>query len=333
LKSTREEVVSAYEAKQVNCIQMNQTLTEVNRKLEKRHADLLLAGYGACALAGCLWGLGFFFGKIVLREMSVPHMVLYRFWFACPPLFFVLRRPRFSMREWRLLLIAAFLGIPVQYLVQFQGLAWTTVSHAALMVGTMPVILAIGACIFAHERLDLIGWFALTASSAGVTLIVLGSNNRAGNAAQGPTLAGDLLVVLSLLIALAWVLLNKFLMRTHSPLQVTAFVLLSGTLMLTIWVVLRNGLPPVHNVSSRAWMALLGSGLLCNTSAMFLWNWGIARVPASRAGVFLNIEPALGSVLGVELLGEKLSPYAWIGGGMILAAAFMITSLGRREVS
>jgi drug/metabolite transporter (DMT)-like permease len=41
-----------------------------------------LLGYGACALAGCLWGTGFYWGRIALNEMSVEHMVLYRFLFA-----------------------------------------------------------------------------------------------------------------------------------------------------------------------------------------------------------------------------------------------------------
>ena len=40
-------------------------------------------GYGACALAGCLWGTGFYWGRLALNEMSVEHMVLYRFLFAC----------------------------------------------------------------------------------------------------------------------------------------------------------------------------------------------------------------------------------------------------------
>jgi drug/metabolite transporter (DMT)-like permease len=40
-------------------------------------------GYGACALAGCLWGTGFYWGRLALDEMSVEHMVLYRFLFAC----------------------------------------------------------------------------------------------------------------------------------------------------------------------------------------------------------------------------------------------------------
>ena len=287
-----------------------------------------LIGYGACALAGCLWGTGFFFGKIALAEMAVGHMVLYRFLFACPPLLFLLRWPRFTRREWTLLLIASFLGIPVQYLLQFWGLSLTTVSHAALMVGTMPVILAVGASLFTHERLDWIGWLALAGSTIGVALIVLGGADHSA-ARRGPTLAGDLLIVVSLLIALAWVLLNKHLMLRHSPMQVTAYGLLTGTVMLVVWVLIKDGLPPMHGISVRAWLALMASGLLCNASAMLLWNLGIHRVPASRAGVFLNIEPALGSILGVKLLGERLGPLAWVGGGLILAAAITLTRGGK----
>ena len=292
-----------------------------------KHSSRTLLGYGACALAGCLWGTGFFWGKIALAEMSVGHMVLYRFLFACPPLFFVLRRPGFSRTEWYLLLLASFLGFPVQYLLQFQGLSLTTVSHAALMVGTMPVILAVGASIFTHERLDWKGWLALAGSTAGVSLIVLSGGRH--SSAQGPTLAGALLVVVSLVIALAWILLNKRLMQGHSPMAVTAYGLLTGTVMIAIWVVLRDGPPPVHHVSAKVWLALAASGLLCNAAAILLWNTGIHRVPASRAGVFLNIEPALGSLLGVKLLGERLGPLAWVGGGLILAAAITLTSGGR----
>jgi drug/metabolite transporter (DMT)-like permease len=81
-------------------------------------------------------------------------------------------------------------------------------------------------------------------------------------------------------------------------------------------------------VSLTAWFALAFSGLLCTATTTLLWNWGIHQVPASRAGVFLNIEPALGSVLGVELLGEKLGPFAWLGGALILGAAVALTTRG-----
>jgi drug/metabolite transporter (DMT)-like permease len=296
-------------------------------------------GYGACALAGCLWGTGFYFGRLALNEMSVEYMVLYRFLFASlgmlPVVLTNLGRFRLTAGEMRILLISAAFGIPIQFLLQFHGLALTTVSHASLMVGSMPVLLAAAAAMFAGERLDWIGWLALCGSTVGAALIVLGGTR--GQAAQGePSLAGDLLVVASLVTALAWVLLSMKLMQTHRPPVVTAYTILSGTLMLAVivlgpWILSplthrHANPPPFAHVSPTAWTALAFGGLLCTATTTLLWNWGIHHVPASRAGVFLNIEPALGSWLGVKLLGEHLGPYAWAGGALILAAAVTLTT-------
>src|SRR3984885_357176 len=191
-------------------------------------------GYGACALAGCLWGTGFYWGRLAMNEMSVEHMVLYRFLFASLGMFpiVIAHRGRFHLSRnetWTLLIAAAF-GIPIQFLLQFHGLALTTVSHAALMVGAMPVLLAAAAALFAGERLDWVGWTALAGSTAGGALIVLGGPR--GPAARGePTLAGDLMVVASMITALAWILLSKKLMKTHSPPVVTSYSILAGTAM------------------------------------------------------------------------------------------------------
>jgi drug/metabolite transporter (DMT)-like permease len=294
--------------------------------IQESHAAGYWLGYGACALAGCFWGTGFYFGKIVLADMGVGHMVFYRFAFACVGLLpFALRhRPRLNRREWRLLLIAAFFGIPVQYLVQFYGLSLTTVSHASLMVGSMPVLLGAAATLFTGERLDRVGWLALVSSTIGVVLIVLSRHQSAGG--KGPSLVGDLLVLAALLVSLFWILMNKRLMERHPPAVITVYGVYSGALMMAVWVLWQDGLPPVHGVPVAAWLASAASGLFCTAGAILLWNWGIHHVPASRAAVFLNIEPMLGSFLGVKLLGDRLGPSAWVGGVLIVAAAITLTS-------
>lgn len=304
-----------------------------------RHAKLL--GYGACALAGMLWGTGFFWGRLALDEMSVAHMVLYRFLFASLGMLPValVNHPRLNARDLRLLLLAAFFGIPIQFLLQFQGLAMTTVSHASLMVGAMPVLLAAAAALFAGERLDLIGWLALCASTAGAALVVLGGSHATTHN-ETPTLGGDLLVLLSLITALAWILLSKKLLETHSAPVVSAYTILSGTMMLVLinfapalsapFTRQRMVLPPLAHVTARAWIALAVSGVLCTATTTLLWNWGIHHVPASRAGIFLNIEPVFGSILGVELLGERLGSYAWLGGALIVGAAVVLTTRGNK---
>jgi drug/metabolite transporter (DMT)-like permease len=307
---------------------------------------LSILGYGACALAGCLWGTGFYWGRLAMNEMSVEHMVLYRFLFASLGMLpiVIANRTRFHLTgsETRTLLISAAFGIPIQFLLQFHGLALTTVSHASLMVGSMPVLLAAAAALFAGERLDWVGWLALAGSTCGAALIVLGGGR--GRSAHGqPSLAGDLLVVASLVTALAWIILSKKLMQTHSPPVVTSYSILAGTAMLAVvvlgpWLLspltgLKAQPLPFAHVSATAWIALALSGLFCTALTTLLWNWGIHHVPASRAGVFLNIEPALGSWLGVRLLGEHLGPYAWAGGALILAAAITLTTRGHQPGS
>jgi drug/metabolite transporter (DMT)-like permease len=294
-------------------------------------------GFASCALASSLWGCGFFFGKIALAEMGVGAMVLYRFLFATLAFLPLLatHKPGLNRREWGTLLLCAFLGVPLQFLIQFTGLSLTTVSHASLMVGTMPVLLAVAATLFAHERMDATGWFSLVVSTVGAALIALGAHHAVAQPASGPvgpTLAGDLFVVLSLVVALGWVLLNKSLLERHSAIVVSAYGITSGTLMLCICVPPLYGLPHLHHISLKAWLALAASGFLCTSSTTLLWNWGMTQVPASQAGVLLNMEPLIGSILGVFLLHETLGPSARLGGALILAAAIVITTRSRTRV-
>lgn len=291
-------------------------------------------GFASCALASALWGCGFYFGKIALDEMSVGAMVFYRFCFACVVLLPVLvtHKPGLNRREWWVLMAASFFGVPLQFLCQFYGLSLTSVAHASLMVGMLPVLLAVAAAVWAHERMDAIGWVALAASTGGAVLIALGAGpSLAGHRVDQASLAGDLVVILSLVISLVWILLNKQLMEKHSAIVVTAYGLFAGTAMLGA-ILLGSaaipggwGLPPVHRVSAAAWGSLAVSGVLCTAVTTLLWNWGLTKVPASQAGILLNMEPLIGSLLGVFALGEVLGPRAWVGGGLILLAAVTLT--------
>lgn len=270
-----------------------------------------------------LWGTGFFFGKIALREVSVGHMVLYRFLFALLPMLPLARGKgeAWSGRDWRILLTAALFGIPLQFLIQFKGLSLTTLSHAALMIGTLPVILAAAAALVLKERLDGIGWASLTVSTTGACLIALGGH---GNGQS--TLLGDGLIVLSVGISLVWLLGNKDLLQRHDALTVSARSILTGAAMLFVWVWIQYGPPPVHGISVKAWLSLAASGVLCTAATTVLWNWGMTQVPASQGGVFLNMEPVIGSLLGVAAFHETLGAVAWIGGTMIVGSAILLTT-------
>ena len=285
--------------------------------------------FAALAMAGCLWGTGFLFGKWALTELSVRQYVLYRFLFAsigfAPLTWRALRNvyTRIARQDYSLIFVAALLGVPVQFLIQFAGLARTTVSHASLMVGALPVLLAAGSALFAHEKVTKGRWAALFASMIGAGLIAFGASSGEGQA----SLSGDLLVVLSLFIAIAWILITQALMKSgrYSPVAASAYVITAGTLMLIVWVLATEGLPPIH-LSARTWACVVASGILATTVTTYLWNWGLSRVPASQAGVFLNLEPVVGALLGVLVLHDVLGSYSILGGLLVIGAAIYVAA-------
>lgn len=283
--------------------------------------------FAALTAAGCFWGTGFFFGKIALREMGVGHMVLYRLGFGSVALLpFAFRSPmRIRRGDLRLFLYGAFLGFPVQFLVQFDGLARTSVAHASLMVAMAPLLIAAGAVLFMGERLDRIGWLMLATSTAGALLIGLGAG--AGHGPDRATALGDALVGSSLLAGVAWVLISKRLMEPaygYSAFAVNFYMLALGTLLLAAWVLPLDGLPPVR-LSAIAWVAVIVPGVVTTALGNLLWNWALTRVPASRAGVFVNLEPVIGTLLGLTLLHEMLGKTALLGGVMVVGAAVFFT--------
>lgn len=285
----------------------------------------------ALAAAGSLWGTGFLMGKWALDELTVGQLVLYRFIFAtigfAPAIWRGLARPetRIPRSDIVTIGIAALFGVPIQFIIQFEGLARTTVSHASLMIGILPVLLAAASAVFMHERVRPGRWFALVASTVGAGLIAFGASS--GEAGAQASLTGDLLVIASLFTAIVWILISQHLMTTgrYSPTNVSSYILGIGTLMLAVWVIAREGLPPIH-LSARTWLSVIGLGLIATTVTTYLWNWGLNRVPASQAGVFLNLEPVVGTILGVLLLGDLLGVYAIVGGLLVIGAAVYVAS-------
>jgi drug/metabolite transporter (DMT)-like permease len=120
--------------------------------------------------------------------------------------------------------------------------------------------------------------------------------------------------------AIGWILTSKHLMRRHSAVMVTAFAFWIGTLLVAVVVIVPSGVPSL-DYSTRAWTAVAEQGFFATAITTVLWNWGLQRVPASQAGIFVNLEPLVGAILGVSLLHEALGIAAVAGGALIIAGA------------
>ena len=179
--------------------------------------------------------------------------------------------------------------------------------------------------MFAHERVTISRWIALFASTVGAALIALGAST--GEGGSHATVLGDLLVAASLVAAVIWILITQRLMRSgrYTPVTASAYVMTLGAILLAVWVVATEGPPPIH-LAFKTWASVAAMGLLATTITTYLWNWGLSYVPASQAGVFINLEPVIGAILGVIIFGDVLGPYALIGGGLVVGTAVYVAS-------
>jgi len=281
-----------------------------------RSAESLPLRWLAIVLACVLWGATFFFGKIALSELTVLQLTLGRFGIAAAALVpisaWLGEWPR--RQDWRLFALAALLGIPVTFVLQYGGLALTTSTDAALIVGGFPLVMALGAAWFRGERLSRIGWFAVSLSTVGVGLVV-------GSPQEG--WLGRILVLVSLVSAVAWVLLTKKLLDRHSSIAASAWVLALGSIMTLPITLIRDGMPG-WNLSPAVVGSMLALGIGCTAATFTLWNWGLEKVEASRAGVFVNLEPVVGAALGVTFLGDPLATSSVVGGTLVVACAVVI---------
>lgn len=198
------------------------------------------------------------------------------------------------------------------------GLARSTTTNAALLVTVEPVALVLLAPVLLGERLSRREAAGATLAVAGATLVVM--NGVPGlTEAVAPHWQGDGLLVLAGLAYASYSLLGRDVLRRHPALPVTAWSLLPGALALLPLAGLEwwQGVRPLWRLSSLAGTAYLT--VVITALGYLAWNWALARVPAPRVAVFLNVQPLVGAVLGVWWLGEPLTVFTVTGGALTLA--------------
>jgi drug/metabolite transporter (DMT)-like permease len=91
-----------------------------------------------------------------------------------------------------------------------------------------------------------------------------------------------------------------------------------GTLPLLAWQC-RAGLPAAHR---GAWAAALACGIAL-AAGFLLYNYAIARVPVTTAGMVLNTIPVFGVAAAIAFLGERITWAQAVGAAVVLIAFFL----------
>ena len=282
-----------------------------------------LAAFAALSLAGFGWGLGFPMGKLALAETGASSMVLLRFSIAAViALPFVLRNAatRAMLRSWPVIGSGVLYG--VGFVLQFEGLARANVAISALLVGILPAMVAVAARL-AGDRISKMSWAGVIAATAGAALL-------AGKPEGAATTAGIVITLISMVVFCAWFFLLKTAPAPPDPVAIPAAMVVVAAVAIAPIALAMHGAPKL-DLTPVAWGSIVGQALLSTVIATAAWQYGSTRVSSAAAGVFINIEPMLGALLGVVIFGDHAGWPLAVGGLFVLGGSLVVV-LGEKPV-
>jgi drug/metabolite transporter (DMT)-like permease len=285
------------------------------------------------ALAALFWSGNFVVARGVSGKVPPLGLAFWRWVVALVILVVLARRSlaaqwRVIARAWPIVVALGILGVGNFNMLVYVGLQDTTATNGLLLQSACPAfIVAISSMIGAgHPSARQLAGIAT--SLAGVaTILARGAPENLSALAFAP---GDLWVLAAVL---SWAVYTILLARRPAavdPLALLAVLVFVGVLWIAPWYALEIARGRRMHVD-RTTVATIGYvAAFASVAAYALWNAGVARVGASRAGIFLHLMPAFGSVLAIVALGERFRGFHAAGIALILVGVWMAAGAGKK---
>src|SRR4051812_36311499 len=263
----------------------------------------------ALTVAGLAWGLTVPMTKVLLGWLDPAWTTVARFGLAAPVLAVVARR---QLRAAATPLIAAWgaAGFGAVIVLQNIGIARTSVTHAAVILGAVPVLVALVTAALGQASSGPREWAGFAAALSGIGLV-------AGSGGQA-SWQGDALMLGSAVVSAAMIVAQASLLPGRDAIAVTA-VQMAAAALAVLPIALLAGTPPAGAPTAHELLAALGLVTVGSLVPFTLYAYGQARTSAEVAGAFVNLEPLVGVALGAIAFGDPFGPLSLAGGVAIVA--------------
>lgn len=200
-------------------------------------------------------------------------------------------------------------------------------------MAAIPAVVAVMSWAFLKEQIALRIWAAVACAAVGIGLLAMvkpEAHSAGGSASDGARVAlGNALVFGAVLCEALYTVIGKKLTSSVSPKRISAIINLYGFLLVTpmgLYVALQFDFGAVQPSS---WVLLVFYALAASVWTVWLWMTGSRHVPASHAGVFTVMLPVSAALVGVLVLGERLSGMQLLAFAIALLGVLLATLPGR----
>ena len=270
-----------------------------------------------------IWGTNFSVTKAVLDSLPPLIFTALRFALASVVLLVLLRvlEPKRSISKstWLKLIVIGIIGNTLYQPAFILGLHNTTATNSAVVIGSLPGVVALLAWLFRIEKLSPVVSVGIGLSLAGVFMVV----GAGGISIGGENTLGDLLTLLAVFCWAAYTLGLRRIDPELSPLRITTITTVAGTPALIALGVGEGAALDWGSIPAASYIAVMYASLFSLVAAYFLYNTGVKRLGASRASVYSCFIPLVGVVVAWLFLDERPLPLQAVGAVVVMVGVWL----------
>ena len=299
-----------------------------NQNAEPSSSLVRVTDYALLLVLSLIWGLAFVAIRELDTQLGFINLTLLR-WLVAATGYLVLlpfvgkAKVKFAKADLPRLLVIGFLNVAVYHLALNYGEITVSAGLAGLLITLGPVFSVLLAAAFLREKVGARLVLALALAMGGAAVLFAG-DLPAGVAPWGP-----LAVVLAALSYAMFGLLSRPLVKKYGALHVAIWAGVVGTVMI-LPLISASFVSDVSRLPLSGWEALLYLSLLSTVAGYSMFYTLVGRVGVSRLMIQLYLAPVVSVVGGVLLLGETVSGYTLLGGGLMLLAVWLATMRRKR---
>lgn len=229
------------------------------------------------------------------------------------------------------LALTALLQPVLYFIAESAGLRLVESSTAGIVLSAIPVTVTFLAALILHERVRPVQILTTLLSFSGVVVVVTfrSIGPRSGS------LAGILLIIVSMLMAALFNISSRRASRRFKPAETTFFMMWFGTIAFGLMFAVERSLPGARALGPRLSWPVLGSilylGVLSSVVAFFFINYNLSKLKSAEAAVFANLTTVVSVLAGLVFRGEQLIGSDIIGACMIIAGVWGTNVLAVRQ--
>lgn len=204
------------------------------------------------------------------------------------------------------------------------SLKLTSAANATLIANTTPIWVGLAAYFWLGETIGRRFLVGLIGAMSGAMLIM------GDDFFRGMSLGhGDLLALAAAFFYSAYILVTK---RARDRLDTLFYIWLAnvGAILTLTALSLVAGWSFV-GYSTSTYSAMIALGLVSQVAGVSAIAWATGHLPASFVSVGLLSQPVMTTILAFFLLGEGVTPWQVVGGGLILCGIYLAATERRQS--